>query len=239
MKILITLCARGGSKGIPGKNIRPLNGKPLIAYSIETAKKFAEKYDATIALSTDSLEIIAVCENYGLSTEYIRPEILASDTAGKIDALKDVLEYQENKTGIKFDYLLDLDVTAPLRTLQDLEEAFDIILKDADANNLYSVSPGHKNPYFNMVEQKADGYYAVSKTPITPIKSRQTAPKVYELNASFYFYRRSFFEKGYVTTLTDKSLIYEVNHTCFDLDEELDFEFLSFLLKENKLDFKI
>jgi CMP-N-acetylneuraminic acid synthetase len=240
MNILITICARGGSKGIPGKNIKLLNGMPLISYSIGVAKQFQSKYANTdIALSTDSEEIIVVAKELGLDSDYKRPDYLASDTAGKIDAIKDVLLFSENKYTKVYDYVLDLDVTSPLRNLEDLLSAFDLILSNKNAVNLFSVSEAGRSPYFNMVEQKENGYYAQVKQPEGNVFTRQSAPKVYDLNASFYFYRRIFFDSGYRGTITDRSLIYLVPHICFDLDHPIDFEIISYLLENNKLDFSL
>ena len=97
MKILITICARGGSKGIPNKNIKEINGLPLIGYSIRTALEFANKYKADIGLSTDSKKIKEISKSLGLSTKYVRPVELASDEAGKIFAIKDILDYGREK----------------------------------------------------------------------------------------------------------------------------------------------
>lgn len=238
MRILITLCARGGSKGIPGKNIKLLNGIPLIAYTIQTANRFAELFNAHIVLSTDDNEIKRVAALYSLSTDYVRPEHLATDAAGKIDTIKDVLIYQENKNGLQYDYVLDLDVTSPLRTLDDLVSAFSLIRHDERAYNLFSVNPAARNPYFNMVEQKENGYYQLV-AKLGNVMTRQSAPKVYDLNASFYFYKRAFFAADYKTVLTDASLIYTMPHICFDLDHVIDFDFLEFLLGNQKLDFQI
>lgn len=240
MKVLITICARGGSKGIPGKNIKLLNGKPLIGYSIDVAKQFQAKFPQTdIVLSTDSYEIIQVAESCGLKSEYKRPDYLANDTVGKIDAIKDVLVYSEEKCGSKYDYVLDLDVTSPLRNMTDLETAFNLLYSDINAVNLFSVSEAGRSPYFNMVEQKENGYYAQVKTPRGDVFTRQSAPAVYDLNASFYFYRRTFFDLGYRGAITDKSLIYKVPHTCFDLDHPIDFDIISFLMENDKLNFDL
>ncbi|MBW9276320.1 cytidylyltransferase domain-containing protein [Bacteroides fragilis] len=238
MKILITICARGGSKGIPGKNIKPLNGQPLIGYSIAVAKEFQSVFEGTdIMLSTDSEEIIRVAGVYGLKSDYKRPEYLANDTVGKIDAIKDLVLYSESKQGQIYDYILDLDVTSPLRNLQDLKIAFDILRSDENAINLFSVSEAGRSPYFNMVEQKENGYYAQVKMPDNNVFTRQSAPQVYDLNASFYFYKRSFFDMGYKGAITDRSLVYKVPHICFDLDHPIDFEIISYLMSNNKLDF--
>ena len=237
MRILITICARGGSKGIPGKNIKSLNGIPLIAYTIQTAQKFAQLYNADIALSTDDKEIKKVAADHGLITSYSRPVELASDTAGKIDTLTDLLTFQEKSNNKVYDYILDMDVTSPLRTIADLEEAFAMIRNDEDAYNIFSVNPANRNPYFNMVEQKENGYYGLVKHG--GFKSRQTAPPVYDMNASFYFFKRSFFDSGLKTSTTNKSMIYIVKHTCFDLDHPIDFEFMSYLMSNNKLGFEL
>ncbi len=238
--LLITICARGGSKGIPGKNIKPLNGKPLIGYSIDLAKQVQLKYgNVSIALSTDSEDIINVAKSYGLYTDYKRPDYLSNDTVGKIDAIKDILVYTENKEHIRFEYLLDLDATSPLRNIDDIESAFAVLESDSNAVNLFSVSDAGRSPYFNMVEKKENGYFAQVKKIQGDVFTRQSAPKVYDMNASFYIYRRIFFDLGYKGAITDRSLIYKVPHICFDLDHPIDFEIISFLMENNKLDFSL
>ncbi len=238
MNILITLCARGGSKGIPGKNIKLLAGKPLINYTIDIAKRFSAVFNAKISLSTDDEGIKLVAQKDEIETDYMRPAALASDTAGKIDTIKHLLIYEEKLAGISYDYILDLDITSPLRTLEDLTEAFDIIQNDSIALSLFSVNPAARNPYFNMVEQQANGYYdLIKKSPDGSVMSRQKAPAVYDLNASFYFYKRVFFDIDSKSPITTSSLIYQMKHICFDLDHPIDFEFLEYLLLNDKLDF--
>ncbi len=240
MNILITICARGGSKGIPDKNIKPIGNKPLIAYTIEIANKFKRNHPlTTIALSTDSEKIKRISSEYGLDSEYLRPNFLAGDKVGKIDAIKDVLFFYENKYNIKYDYILDMDVTSPLRNLEDLENALRIIQNDLQAINIFSVSNPDRNPYFNMVEKKADGYYSLVKKIEGPILTRQSAPEVYSLNASFYIYRHCFFESGHKSAITNRSLIYNMPHICFDLDHPIDFDFMTYLIYTGKLDFNL
>jgi CMP-N,N'-diacetyllegionaminic acid synthase len=240
--ILITLCARGGSKGVPGKNIKPLCGKALIQYSIETADKFIscnKKDNIKIALSTDDALILEISKTLNIETNYIRPQHLATDSAGKVETIKHLLAYEEEKEGITYDYVLDLDVSAPLRTVEDLNTSLDILKNNEEAYNLFSVSSAHRNPYFNMVEMGEDGYFKLIKPTIGDVLSRQKAPPVYDLNASFYFYKRVFFEKGFNSVLTDKSLAFEVPHICFDIDKKIDFEIMEFLISSNKLDFEL
>jgi len=237
-QILITLCARGGSKGIPGKNIKILNGRTVIDYSVKHALEFSKLYNnVDIALSTDSNEIIAVAAESGLTTEYIRPDFLANDRVGKIEVLKHVLNYEEEKRNKKYDMLLDLDVSSPLRNIKDLVEAYKIFKDNNDALNIFSVSKPHKNPYFNVVELKEDGFCKLVKENNS--KTRQAAPIVYDMNASFYFYRKSFFDQNLKSAITNKSLLFLMDHICFDLDEPLDFDIMEYLLKNNKLDIEI
>ena len=213
MKIIITICARGGSKGIPGKNIKAINGVPLIAYTIKLAVQFQKKYNAIIALSTDDIEIKKTVESYGITTSYQRPIYLATDSAGKIDTIKDVLLYEESLSNNKFDYLLDLDITSPLRTFEDIEQALYLLINRPEAHNLFSVNPAARNPYFNMVEEKGDGFYSLVKTNTSgSVMTRQSAPKVFDMNASFYWYRRSYFELGIKTAITEKSMTVSYTH---------------------------
>jgi len=240
LEILITICAREGSKGIPGKNIKPIVGKPLIGYTIEQAQKFSKRINAKLSISTNDELIKKTAEDFGLVSDYVRPDYLATDTVGKIDTIKDVLLYEESVLGDKFDFVLDLDVTSPLRKVSDIEKALELMLNKPEAINLFSVNKAVRNPYFNMVERNANGFYSlVKRNSDMSILSRQAAPEVYDLNASFYWYRRAFFELDYKSSITDKSLIYEMNHMCFDLDHPIDFLFMEYLLRNDKLDFEI
>lgn len=238
MKGLVTICARGGSKGIPGKNIKPINGKPLIAYSLAVATELLKKYDLDIYLSTDSDEIkkvVSTLDFPNVNVDYSRPDFLASDTAGKLDAITDVYQYAEKTGNTIYDFVLDLDVTSPLRTAQDLSDSIELLFDNNEALNLFSVSPANRNPYFNMVEEKGNGFFELCKKG--QFLTRQSAPKVFDMNASFYVFKKEFFAENHKTVITNRSLIFEVPHLCFDLDHQIDFEFMSFLLENKKLDF--
>lgn len=236
MKILITICGRGGSKGIPGKNVKLIGGKPLISYTIDIAQNVAAIYNSDIALSTDDDQIKQAAAQSGLFTAYTRPDILANDSAGKIDTIFDILKYEERRKGLIYDFILDLDITSPLRTLSDLEQSFALFRQNEEALTLFSVNPAARNPYFNMVEANENGFYSlIKKSADGSVMSRQAAPKVYDLNASFYWYRRSFFNLGLKSPITDKSLVFVMDHLCFDLDHMIDFEFLDFLLNSKRV----
>lgn len=231
--ILITICARGGSKGIPGKNIKPVGGKPLLAYSVEVAKNFAAKYGADIILSTDSKEILEVGKKCGLHTDYIRPDFLANDTCGKSDAIKDALLWAERNNGKRYDFVIDLDVTSPIRTIEDVENCLAIIKENKKALTVFSVNHCARNPYFNMVQEKSDGFYSVVLGGT--YTTRQSAPKVYDMNASIYVYRRNTLDCENPKAVTDRSLIYVMKHICFDLDEPSDYDYLAYLLDTGRL----
>ena len=238
MTILITICARGGSKGIPGKNVRKLNGVPLIAYTIKIAKVFAEHNGAVVAISTDDDEIKNTAKQFGIVTNYTRPAHLATDEAGKIDTIRDLVFFEEKQAGYKYDLILDLDVTSPLRTIEDITTAFNLINTDSEALTLFSVNPAARNPYFNMVEKNNEGYYNLIKlNKDGSVMTRQSAPIVYDLNASFYWYKRIFFDMDLKSPITNQSLVFVMDHICFDLDHPIDFEFLEYLLVNKKIDF--
>ena len=235
--ILVTICARGGSQGIPKKNIKKINGVPLIAFSINMAQSISKKWNTDIALSSDDKEIISIAEEYGIKTEYIRPAHLASSTSGKIDVLKNILSYTKERKQKEYDYIIDLDVTSPLRTLIDIENAFNL-LQESDAYNIFSVSKANRNPYFNMVEKNDNGFVSLVKSNDSFL-TRQDAPEVYDMNASFYIYRNIFFEMDIKTSVSEKSLAYVMNHICFDIDEPIDFQIMEFLISNNHLGFEL
>jgi CMP-N-acetylneuraminic acid synthetase len=240
MQILITICARGGSKGVPRKNIKTIAGKPLIAYSILAAQNFAKRYDAEIILSTEDEEIRAEAAKFGLTTDYRRPQSLAGDKVGKVAVIRDAWQYAEQTFGKTYDYVLDLDVTSPLRTMEDLEGGLQVSEETEAALVLYSVNPAHRNPYFNMVEAVGGNLVKIAKRPDQPFLSRQDAPEVYDINGSFYFYKRAFLAGPYNSvTLDHQSAVYVMPHICFDVDAPVDFMFLKYLIEGGHLGFEV
>lgn len=237
MKILVTICGRGGSKGIPGKNIKLLNNIPLIAYTINHAIQFCKLFDADIALSTDSDVIKKVASDYKLTTIYNRPLNLSTDNISKKETITDVLFYYEKLNNLEYDIILDLDITSPLRTINDLLSAYNLLINDPESINIFSVSISNKNPYFNMVEKKHNGYFGLIKDG--NFYTRQSTPKVFDLNASFYFYKRNYFLNNNLKTINEYSLIYEMPHICFDLDHDIDFQFMEYLIINNLLNFEL
>lgn len=232
-RLLITICARGGSKGIPGKNIKEIAGRPLLDYTAATALKFAEKHGADIILSTDSEQIRETGCRCGLPTDYVRPAFLANDTCGKPDAIKDALAFAEKTHGHSYDFIIDLDVTSPIRTIEDIERCVEKMEANPDALTIFSVNPCARNPYFNMVQRQENGYYGVVLGGL--YTTRQSAPKVYDMNASIYVYRPEALLPEHPRAVTNRSLIYVMDHICFDLDEPSDFDYLSYLIETGRL----
>ena len=149
MEALCTICVREGSKGIPGKNLRELHGKPLMAYSIEQA--LASELFSHVIVSTDSPRIANEAQRLGAESWFLRPKELATDYAPKLPTIRHAFVEAEKYYGRHFDVLVDLDATSPLRRVMDIERAYQQLL-DEDSNNLISVNHAAKNPYFNMVE---------------------------------------------------------------------------------------
>ena len=173
-KVLCTICARSGSKGVKNKNIKILNGKPLIAYTIKQAKQ--SKLFEHIVVSTNSDDIANISKKYGAEVFFKRDEKLASNMAGKLEAIKDAFVRSEEYYGTKFDYLIDLDVTSPLRNVDDIKNSFAKFLQNNN-DNLITAMPSRRSPYFNIVEVDKNGKVTLSKTINNSITRRQDAPK--------------------------------------------------------------
>lgn len=231
MNILVVIAARGGSAGVKNKNIRLLNGKPLIAYSINQALKWDKT--TKLIVTTDSEDIAEIARNYGAEVPFLRPKELAKSTTPKVPVLRHAFRESEQIYGIRFDILVDLDATAPIRRVEDLDNCLEIFLKESP-KTLFSVVEAHKNPYFNMVEKGADGYAQLIKPVEPPIVRRQDTPKVYSMNASIYFYSREFMlNDKYEVPVTDRSSFYIMpDESRVDIDSEMDFKYIEFLVKE-------
>jgi CMP-N,N'-diacetyllegionaminic acid synthase len=226
-KVLCTICARGGSKGVKNKNIKEINGKPLIAYTIEQAKE-SNLFDH-IVLSTDSDDIAKIAQKYGAEVFFKRSAAMASDTAGKLDVIKDAFLRSEAYYKEKYDYLVDLDATAPLRTVEDITKSFEQFLAN-DNDNLITAMPSRRSPYFNLVEVDKNGKISLSKTLDESIVRRQDAPKSYDMNASIYIWKRNTLLNENTLFLDKTGLYVMPEERSIDIDTPLDYEFVEFLM---------
>lgn len=182
---IISICARGGSTGVPGKNIRPLCGKPLIAWTIEQA--LASGLADRVLVSTDSPEIAAVARSFGAEVPFLRPAELATATAGKLPVILHLVEWAAATLG-PISRIIDLDPTSPLRDIADIHACNDLL--DDDTGLVITGYESDKNPYFNMVEQKTGGSIERVCPPAVEVLGRQGAPKVYAMNGSVYAWHR-------------------------------------------------
>lgn len=232
IKVLCTICARGGSKGVKNKNIKLIDGKPLIAYTIEQAK--ASNLFEHIVISTDSDEIAEISKEYGAEVFFRRDEKMASDTAGKLDVIKDALVRSELYYNENFDYHIDLDATAPLREVEDIVNSFNQFLNDNN-DNLITAMPGRRSPYFNLVEQDKNGKVYLSKSLDSSIVRRQDAPKSYDMNASIYIWKRDVLLNEDTLFLEKTGLYVMPEERSIDIDTELDYKFVEFMMKEKNV----
>ena len=228
-KVLCTICARGGSKGVKNKNIKEINGKPLISYTIEQAKKSG--LFEHIVISTDSDDIANIAKEYGAEVFFKRSAEMASDTAGKLDVIKDAFRRSEAYCNERFDYLMDLDATAPLREVEDIVKSLEQCIKD-DNDNLITAMPGRRSPYFNLVEVNKEGKVYLSKTLDDTVVRRQDAPKSYDMNASIYIWKRDVILNETSLFLEKTGLYVMPEERSIDIDTELDYKFVEFMMKE-------
>lgn len=181
MKPLYIIPARGGSKGIPHKNIKLLAGKPLIAYALDTARQLAA--DAShIVLSTDDPAIADVARGLGHDVPYMRPAHLATDTAGSREVMLDAMQWADSQ-GIEYDCVVLLQPTSPLRTAGDVRAALAAYTPSADM--AVSVCPAASNPYYNCFECDPEGFLHISKGDGLYTR-RQDAPPAWEYNGAVY-----------------------------------------------------
>lgn len=227
--VLCTICARGGSKGVANKNIKKINGLELIAYSIIQAQN--SKLFEHIVISTDSEDIAKIATKYGGEVFFKRAAHLATDEAAKLPVIRDALLKSEEYFQMQFDTLIDLDASAPLRSSLDIQKAYEQFIQEKK-EVLITAVPARRNPYFNLIEVQGN---FVQKSKTGDFTTRQNAPKCYDMNASIYIFKRDRLLKSDDLFGDKTSLFVMDENTAFDIDSELDFKIVEFLIKEKKL----
>jgi CMP-N-acetylneuraminic acid synthetase len=220
MEVVAFIFARGGSKGLPGKNIRPLGGKPLICWSIDHARA-VQRIDRVI-VSTDSQEIADVALKYGAEVPFIRPEDLARDTSPEWLAWRHALNYLLKTEGNLPDVMVSIPATAPLRLPLDIENCLDEFEK-GDADMVITVTDAHRSPYFNMVKEHADGTVGLIIPPQTEIYRRQDAPAVYDMATVAYVVGPEFVMKHKSTFEGRVRAVHVPLERAVDVDTLMDF----------------
>ena len=235
MNILFTICARAGSKGLKNKNLKSLHGRPLVSYTLAAIKAYIEAHPEVtvdVALNTDSRELISQVRDQtsfdGIIVVDREPE-LAGDTSAKVHVIQDTYK-KCIQSGRQYDFVVDLDLTSPLRRLCDIEKAVAQITSNEEYDVVFSVVKSRRSPYFNMVELKRDGFYR--KICDSDFTARQQAPVTYELNASIYVYRSSFLEGEIDKTLLEYNcgIVEMQDYLVLDIDSEEDFDMLEKLI---------
>ena len=192
-RLLITICGRAGSKGFKNKNLKTFCGHPLVYYSLSAAELFIKNHpelEVDIALNTDSPALAGLVADQYPEVVYLpRGEELGGDKVPKVEVYKDSFARMEAGTGRPYDAMMDLDITSPLRTEQDMENAFAKAAGRPDLQVVFSVCEARRNPWFNMVKTVGDHAEMVIESNFT---GRQQAPEVYDVNASIYVIRREF-----------------------------------------------
>lgn len=229
-KILCTICARAGSKGLKNKNIINFFNKPLIYYTISQAKM--SKQFTNIVVSTNSKKIFKLANKYGADCWYLRSKKLSDDYASKVDVIIDTLINSEKKFKIKYDLIMDLDVTSPLRNVQDIKKSIKL-LKDKKKDFLLSANDSKKNPYFNMVELKKNNTVQFIKKGIRKVRynRRQDTPKTYDINASMYLWKRKTLLNSF-KFFPKKTILYKMPiERSWDIDTKIDLKLVKFFKK--------
>ncbi len=227
MRLLATILARGGSKGVPGKNVRLLAGKPLIAHTIGHAFE-SGLFDA-VSVSSDSDEILNAAREAGVTDLVQRPTQMATDEAGKLPAIRHCVDEMEVRTGGQFDVVVDLQPTSPLRSAQDIRDAV-AMRERLGCSNVISGTEASASPYFNLVEEQSDGSVALSKRLAGDVVRRQDAPRCFALNGAIYVWRRDALMTGESLWFADTHLFEMPPERSADIDTAFDFDFAEFLM---------
>lgn len=229
MKPLIVIPARGGSKGVPRKNIKVLGDKPLIQYTIDAAKGVFD--NEFICVSTDDFEIKSVVEQLGLKVPFLRPNELASDTAGTYEVLLHAISYYESK-GYFPDTLILLQPTSPFRTSAHIKEALKLYHESIDM--VVSVKETKANPYYILFEEDSNGY--LKKTKEANFTRRQDCPKVWEYNGAIYIINVKALKASAISQFT-KVCKFEMDETSsHDIDTLLDWRIAEIIINDKEND---
>jgi len=232
MKAVAFIFARGGSKGLPGKNIRPLGGKPLIAWSIEHA--LAVKRIEQVIVSTDSEEIAEVARAHGAEVPFMRPAELAGDKSPEWLAWRHALNFLLETRGSLPDAMVSVPTTAPLRLPIDIENCLDQYEKGG-ADMVITVTDAHRSPYFNMVTNNEDGTVGLVISPQSRIARRQDAPVVFDMATVAYVARPEFVMTHNALFEGRVRTVHVPTERAIDIDTLLDFQMAECLLKVREL----
>jgi CMP-N-acetylneuraminic acid synthetase len=226
-RIICTVCARAGSKGLRSKNKAIIANRPLIAYTLETAK--ACNFIDDIIVSSDDAEIREIAQNSGVLAPFVRPRSLSMDDTPKIEVIRHAVSWAEDHYDSSYDIVLDLSVTSPIRRVDDVKASVELLV-NRRAENVFSVSPPARNPYYSVVEVIDDKVKLV-KALSNELSRRQDAPQVYDMNGSIYVWWKVALSKN-DSLFNDTTKIYVMpRHRGIDIDDQFDLFVASMLLE--------
>ncbi|MCT4556789.1 MAG: acylneuraminate cytidylyltransferase family protein [Pelagimonas sp.] len=221
------ICARGGSKGVPGKNLKIIAGKPLIAWTIEQAQ--ATGLFDQVVVSSDCPDILEVAGQAGVDLLVERPDALATDTVSVHPAIAHALEQAETTISMRYDSFVFLQATSPLRAPKDIIGA--VALWDRHhPGSVVSATVAHASPYFSLVEEAADGTVGLSKPTDPPIVRRQDAPACYALNGAIYVFDRNRYESDPRVLYPDTRVFEMPPERSLDIDTPWDWHLVSLVM---------
>ncbi len=219
--IVAFIFARGGSKGLPGKNLRPLNGVPLIGHAIRCAKQVPGI--SRVIVSTDDDDIALVARSEGAEVPFLRPAHLASDTASELGAWRHAVDFVESQPGVApIDIFVSVPAVCPLRQPGDVARAIDKY-RGAKVDIVFTVTPARANPYYTLVELGADGAAHLCKSPPDVLHGRQAAPQVFEIVALAYVTSPAFIRRAERIWDGSNAVIEVPRERAVDIDTETDF----------------
>ncbi|MDL2294406.1 acylneuraminate cytidylyltransferase family protein [Ruminococcaceae bacterium OttesenSCG-928-D13] len=233
-RMIVTVCGRAGSKGFKNKNLKTFCAKPLVHYTLSAVELFVKQrpdLEVDLVLNTDSgLLRDLVCGVYPEATHLQRPAALGGDSVPKLAVFQHSLQVMEEKRGKPYDYLMDLDITSPLRTAADVYGCYDMLRERPELDLVMSAVKSRRNPYMNMAQREDGRARQVIKSTVV---ARQQAPQCYDLNASIYVFRRAFLAENSSGLIWDAACdLYEMLDTAvLDIDSEEDFQLMEIIAR--------
>jgi CMP-N-acetylneuraminic acid synthetase len=231
MKYIVLICARGGSKGLPRKNIKPLNGIPLIGWSINIAKQIDRI--SRIIVSTDSEEIAKVALEYGAEVPFMRPKELAQDDSPEWLVWKHAIKHVESYGNEDIDAIIVLPVTAPLRSVKDVNSCIDLF-EESEVDSVITVSEASRSPYFNMIVNNDSGYASLVIPPKDQITRRQDSPEVYDMTTVSYVVDVNFIKNNNGIFEGRVRSVIIPRKRAIDIDNLMDFQIAECLLNQKE-----
>lgn len=229
MRILVTVCGRAGSQGVKGKNVKEFNGHPLVLYTLSAIELLMKQLDGRIdvAMNTDSTELMQLSSKLPNCKIIERESSLAGNDVGKISVIRDTYIKMKKLNNCEYDAVLDLDITSPIRTVNDIMLVINQKVNNKNLDVVFSVVKSRRSPYFNMVKKEYGDTVKLVQT--AKYTARQQVPQTYDMNASIYAFDPEFLMKN-VHIFDGECGMVEMSDTLvLDIDGEEDFIWMEYI----------